>query len=100
MKKLKLITFWSLIILLGCTPEYVAEIPADVEIEKPVPPNSSYMWIDNGWVYNKNTNTYIRSDGVWVQPKQGSTFISGSWESNKKGYYWKKGRWQKAKSEQ
>jgi len=67
--------------------------PMYVEIERPRQPNSSYIWIEGDWLWQKNTRTYKNSNGRWEMPKHNKQYAQGHWENRKKGKYWVPGRW-------
>jgi hypothetical protein len=79
----------------ACMPAYVGTEPTYMETERPPRPSDHHIWIDGDWVWNRQTNAYMRNAGYWEQPRQGRTYVSGHWQSTPKGKYWAKGHWQK-----
>jgi hypothetical protein len=58
--------------------------PMYVEIERPRQPNSSYIWIEGDWLWQKDTRTYKNSNGRWEMPKHNRQYVQGHWENRKK----------------
>ncbi|HAQ21402.1 MAG TPA: hypothetical protein DCR40_19560 [Prolixibacteraceae bacterium] len=79
----------------GCASGYVVSEPTYSEYSRPQRPHDNYIWIDNGWEYNRTNRVYVQRNGYWDQPQQNRTYVTGQWKSTPRGKYWSKGRWQK-----
>jgi hypothetical protein len=83
-------------IMNACTTSgYVSSEPAYVEYSRPARPSDLHIWIDGDWVWSRQTNGYVRSNGYWHKPNRTRTYISGSWRVTPQGHRWDKGHWQK-----
>ena len=78
----------------SCSLGYVATEPVYTEYARPARPSNLHVWIDGDWIYNRQTHAYARNTGYWESPRQNSTYVSGSWQKDSRGQYWKKGKWQ------
>jgi len=83
------------IFLNGCMAGYVATEPVYVEYARPAQPSNLHVWINGDYAYNRQSRTYVQSNGYWEKPNQGRTYVSGHWQTTPRGNYWAKGRWQK-----
>lgn len=79
----------------ACVPAYVETEPTYVEVARPEPPSSIYIWIEGDWVWSSSTRMYVRNSGHWAKPEQDRTYVKGYWEKTPKGHHWVAGRWQK-----
>ena len=83
----------ALFLFNSCAVGYVETEPTYVAVAQPVSPGPSYIWIEGNWVWSSSSRTYYHTDGYWVQPRKGRTYVQGHWSRGPKGYYWNKGRW-------
>jgi hypothetical protein len=78
--------------LSSCAGEYyVADEPAEVVYERPVPPYAGAVWIDGDWAWDGGRYVYTR--GYWARPRPGRVWARGSWYHGPRGYAWRRGRW-------
>lgn len=94
MKKIiLLLSMMSILSLLNsCSAGYVAEVPIYVETTRPMPPNSSYIWIEGNWHWNNQTHIYYHEKGRWEAPYRVKNYKQGHWNQSNRGYKWVKGR--------
>ena len=92
-----LISLAGIVLLLNsCTTSgYVASEPNYVEYSRPARPSDLHVWIDGDWVWNRQSNGYIRNSGHWQKPSRGRVYVSGNWEVTPQGHRWKSGHWQR-----
>jgi hypothetical protein len=77
----------------ACSPAYVTVRPTHLNIERPMRPSANHVWVDGNWIYSRQTRTYSKNSGYWVQPNRGKKYTQGQWKSNRKGSRWVQGRW-------
>ncbi len=83
----------STILFNGCSGEYVASEPRYTEIERPVRPGNTHVWVDGYWVWNRQSNVYTHRNGYWAIPRHGRTYNPGQWRRSRRGMYWSNGYW-------
>jgi hypothetical protein len=98
-KPLKMLIFATGLVGMGllfnsCMGGYIASEPSYVEYSRPQRLTETQIWIDGDWGYNRQSNVYVQKAGYWGNPRQGQTYVSGSWQTNAHGKSWSKGRWQ------
>jgi hypothetical protein len=79
----------------SCMGGYVASEPSYVDYARPQRQYDNQIWIDGDWGWNSQTHIYVQKAGYWDRPRQGQTYIKGSWQSTPRGKSWTKGHWQK-----
>ena len=79
----------------SCMAGYVASEPAYVENIRPLQPSPLHIWIDGGWLFNRQSHMYVQKVGYWEKPVQGRSYVSGHWQKTQHGSYWVSGRWQR-----
>ena len=85
-----------LLTLGSCTTQgYVSSEPTYVEYARPERPSNLHIWIDGDWVYNRQTQLYVRQNGHWQKPSRNRTYVTGSWQSTPQGLRWQSGYWRR-----
>jgi hypothetical protein len=59
--------------------------------ERPVSPNSGYVWVEGDWVWEGGR--YQWHNGYWTAPRARRTWVGGRWEQRRGGYTWRRGHW-------
>lgn len=77
----------------ACAPAYVATEPTYIEVQRPLAPTPTHVWIGNEWIYNNRTRMYVHKDGYWAAPQRSRTYQQGHWNSTNRGHLWVSGRW-------
>jgi hypothetical protein len=86
----------TMFLLNSCTTTgYVSSEPAYVEYSRPTRPSDQHIWIDGDWVWNRQSNVYVRNHGHWQKQRRGNVYIAGTWQSSPQGLYWQSGHWQR-----
>ena len=83
------------IIFNSCVGGYVATEPSYVEYNRPQRSSENQIWIEGDWGWNNQTHLYVQRAGYWDQPRQGQSYVNGSWRTTARGKSWTKGHWQK-----
>ncbi len=98
-RSLKLVMFIILIFVTGMVfnscAGYVETEPSYIEIDRPLRPSESHIWIDGGWRWDRGSHKYVQRQGYWAKPKEGNTYVSGHWQGTPRGKKWVDGGWQK-----
>ena len=79
----------------SCSAGYVATEPVYTEYSRPERPTEHHVWVDDNWVYDRQTNVYVQHNGYWSKPHQNQSYRSGQWQSTPRGKYWEKGHWER-----
>ncbi len=75
--------------MISCSARVVATQPEAVVVERPAPPFTDAVWIDNEYVWRGGTYVvvpghYVRHAGVWAP---------GRWVKVRNGFRWHRGYW-------
>ncbi len=83
------------LIFSSCMGGYIASEPAYVDYARPQRQYDNQIWIDGDWGWNSQSHVYVQKTGYWTQPRQGHSYVAGSWQTTQRGKSWTKGHWQK-----
>jgi hypothetical protein len=83
------------IIFNSCVGGFIASEPVYVEYARPQRQHNNQIWISGDWGWNNQTHAYVQRTGYWTSPRQGQTYVAGSWKTTQHGKSWNKGHWQK-----
>ena len=87
------------IVFTSCMGGYMASDPSYnyqyKEYARSPQPGYASIWIEGNWNYNNQTHVYIQRAGYWERPRQGQSYVAGSWQTTQHGKSWSKGHWQK-----
>ena len=92
-KTLLVVASFLAVILSSCSAEYVATNPGyGPDVAVGIAPGPNYYWV--GREYAWRGGAYVEVPGHWaIPPRQGYTWVAGSWSHGRRGYHWNQGHW-------
>lgn len=75
--------------------KYVKVKPGKPRYTRPASPGRDYVYIEEDWNWNPNTNSWVWYGNRWVPaPRpQVSVWVPGTWVKVSSGWAWQPGRW-------
>jgi hypothetical protein len=92
---IKLILIVSVVLNACADAGYVTTEPTYIEMGRPRQPSAMHIWISGDWIWQRESNRYMRNQGYWELPRRGKLYSPGYWESRPKGKHWVTGKWHK-----